>query len=164
MMSAKSSAKTRAPLAVSGATKLMRKLSVFPSRRKKKSYSELITGDPPASRMMSAKSPAKTRAPLAVSGATKLMRKLSVFPSKRRKKSYSELITGDPPASRMMSAKSSAKTRAPLADSGATKLMRSVDALNMSFVRVDVIFLQTWMDCSPLCATSSMAKLRLCFG
>ena len=48
--------------------------SVFPSRRKKKSYSELIIGDPPASRMMSAKSSAKTRAPLAVSGATNLMR------------------------------------------------------------------------------------------
>lgn len=44
------------------------------SDKKKKSYSELIIGDPPASRMMSAKSSAKTRAPLAVSGATKLMR------------------------------------------------------------------------------------------
>ena len=42
-----------------------------------------------------------------------------------------------------MSAKSSAKTRAPLADSGATKLMRSVDAENVSLVRVDVIFRQT---------------------
>ena len=58
-------------------------------------------------------------------------------------KCYSELIMGAPPASRMMSAKSSAKTSAPLADSGATKLMRSVDAENVSLVRVDVIFRQT---------------------
>ena len=63
--------------------------------------------------------------------------------SDKKKKSYSELIIGDPPASLTMSAKSSAKTRAPLADSGATKLMRSVNAENVSLVRVDVIFRHT---------------------
>jgi hypothetical protein len=42
----------------------------------RKSYSTVITGEPPASRMTAAISSAKTRAPLAVSGATKLMRSL----------------------------------------------------------------------------------------
>ena len=88
----------------------------------------------------------------------------SNFSSRRKGKSYSELITGAPPASLTMSAKSSAKTRAPLAVSGATKLMRSVLALNVSFVRVDVILRHTWMDCAPLCVNISIARFRLCFG
>ncbi len=63
----KSSAKTRAPLAVSGATQV----HAFPSsNEEKKFYSELITGDPPAFWMMSARSSGNTREPLAVSGAT----------------------------------------------------------------------------------------------
>ncbi len=40
----------------------------------RKSYSTVIDGEPPASRMTSAISSASTRAPLAVSGATKLIR------------------------------------------------------------------------------------------
>ena len=52
-------------------------IGLYVSYKEKKSYSELITGDPPASRMMSAKSSAKTRAPLTDSGATKLMRSVA---------------------------------------------------------------------------------------